>query len=111
MAENESTIPKPPLPDTAVFPAKEPSPKQERVSIAVSEENLAALMGPKATSRKPATPVPEAEVSPKLALLSQAQEKQPPEQQPPLPAAPPAGATGTGSTLALLAAIKENRAE
>jgi hypothetical protein len=104
MAETESTILKPPLPEAAAVPAK-----KERVSIVLSEENLAALLGLETSGRKPLTPGSAGEVPSTLVLLSHAREKQLPEQGPPVPAVPLAETVG--GTLALIAAIKENRAE
>ena len=109
MAETESTLQKPPLPESASDAAS--GVESGHVSIALSEEALAALMGPDSGSPETVTPKPAAEVPSTVALLSSVQEQQVPEKVTPAPAPATPPVENVGSTLALIAAIKENRAE
>lgn len=109
MAETESTIPQAPLSEAAAVPIQGVPVKKERVSVALSEENLAAFLGAETSGRRPVAPAPASEVPVMLELLSEAQEKPHMAQARPVPA-PPLAET-TENTLALIAAIKENRAE
>ena len=86
------------------------------VSIALSEENLEALFGAGTQTAKPAPAPRAADVPAALAPLSATQQ----QEIPPVPPATPVPASATvpgrrtenvDSTLALFAAIKENRAE
>lgn len=81
------------------------------VSIALSEENLAALLGSDASKPKPVPPVKPVEAHATLAPLSAAQEKPVAEAAVPAPPVLPKRAETVDSTLALFAAIKESRAE
>ncbi len=87
------------------------------VSIALSEENLAALLGSGVnpgsgtTAPKPVPPVKPVEAPATLAPLSAAQEQSVAEVPIPAPPVLPKRTETVDSTLALFAAIKESRAE
>jgi TonB family protein len=113
MAETESTTQKPPGVEPA-SPVDHPRP-----SVALSEENLAALLGtpsasPKTGSPKAAPPPPSVNVESSLALLATAQENQadqpPPAAETRKPVTGQAPADNADNARALLTAIQGNRA-
>ncbi|MSV35097.1 MAG: TonB family protein [Bryobacterales bacterium] len=109
MADTETPRQKPPQGDANWIPA--PNSENGGVCIALSEENLAALLGSGTSAPKPVPPVQPAEVPATLAPLSLVQEK--PVAEVPVAAPPvfPRRSETVDSTLALFTAIKESRAE